>query len=66
MSRTYRNINVVGNEKSNKSFKKETNKKFRKHNKNAINAGLFDTLINDLNSVSEMWLSNKEYKHYRL
>lgn len=64
MARTYR-ANVVGNEKSNKAFKKQANKKMRVKNNVLMNSGLFDEMINDLREVSNMYVSNKEWRHYR-
>jgi hypothetical protein len=64
MARTHRNENVVGNEKSNKSFKKSAHKKFRKQTKNLIKAGKFDALNESLTAVSEFWTSNKEYRKF--
>lgn len=66
MARTYRNSNVEGNEKSNKGFKRNTNKKLRKQTKNLLKNGNFDVLNDSLNSVSEIWTSNKEFKRYEV
>lgn len=66
MSRTTRNVNVINCEKSNKGFKQLANKKLRRKNKVAINAGNFDNLINSLNVVSNVWVSNKEWKKFEL
>ena len=66
MSRTTRNPNIVNNDKSNKEFKKVANKKLRNKNKVFINAENFDSLIDSLLAVSNVYVSNKEWKKYSL
>lgn len=66
MSRTYKDINVINSEHSNKKFKKESNKKLRKKVKNQIKSNQFDNLNDSLKEVSNIWNSNKEWKKYAI
>ena len=64
MARTYRNENVINNKRSNKAFKKESNKKMRVRNANKISVGLYDSLVDSVREVSNFWTSEKEWKKY--
>ena len=64
MSRTIRSIdrNFVNGFKSAKSFKRETNKKFRRVEKAMINNDNFDILPIKQMEVTDIWGSNVDHQ----